>query len=1025
MPGIDARNVTCSFPKWPRLRPALLLCWLCALASVGRGQVPDVYLGKRIVETFVAGESAALIDPDDLRLPRGASATRAVLRSLTTRLLATGDWVDVQVDVLPGEGGVRLRLMLRPKIVVARVEVSGQDELDEAAVLDAVRISDGSAATDEDLQAVASRVRAAYAERGFFETTVSASFRATAEPARKVLMVDIVEGVATRLHTIQFTGYGPPYAPKLISAMGTDVGDVYDKQVLDAAVTKGARYLRAQGYLEARLAEPEVVLRGQQADVRIEARVGPRYDLRIWGMAPLTHADVVAALDFEHAPLSRSHQHGALVDGVVDLYARSGMPNAKVEIRRLRGRRSGRAVLEVHVKPGTALTIVNIEFPGAHLLGQQRLRDQVYSYLEEDLPGTGIVLPVDAEVVDALAHGERRQKRTVPKPMRKDPRTTYYESTYADAIEHIENLGRAEGLLSIKAGPVRIRRLSDAQGALGANRAVVEIPVVEGPRTRLHAVELRGAEVMTPREVLVIAGLKRNEPLSYVALEEARRRVLDAYKERGYFFARVEPQVRISEDRTRALVLLEVVERFPVHVGRIVVRGAERTRESYIRDVIKLGEGDHYSPSKAQRSEEALQALGVFSGVQVSLQDPELAARVKTLIVQVSERPNQYLDFSSGVSTGQGLRGGFEYGYRNLFGQAIGLALRVQLSYQLFFVDKELERRFKDLTALNQRIERRVSLGISIPRTPFLDDVKTSVDLVHLRQNERDFGIESSGVGVTMTYRPFRRITTVFGADVENNRVDLFVDEVLEEFLKDVTDPRLQRLLRVPEGETTLVGLRATVSYDRRDSPFTPTRGLFLSLDGELARALRTDEADAAVGGAPYRSEFLKLALTANGYVPITKGVVFAGQLRLGRIFHLRSDSETYPNRAFFLGGVDTIRGYFEDALVPQDKADEIVRDPLLSAAGVVRNGDIFVLLRGEVRFPLYGELHGGVFADMGNLWVDPGQVNLLDLRPSVGVGLRMATPVGPIALDYGVLIRRRRALQEPFGALHFSIGLF
>jgi outer membrane translocation and assembly module TamA len=36
-----------------------------------------------------------------------------------------------------------------------------------------------------------------------------------------------------------------------------------------------------------------------------------------------------------------------------------------------------------------------------------------------------------------------------------------------------------------------------------------------------------------------------------------------------------------------------------------------------------------------------------------------------------------------------------------------------------------------------------------------------------------------------------------------------------------------------------------------------------------------------------------------------------------------------------------------------------------------------------------------------------------------------VTTPVGPIALDYGVVLRRREDFGEPFGTLHFSIGLF
>ena len=63
--------------------------------------------------------------------------------------------------------------------------------------------------------------------------------------------------------------------------------------------------------------------------------------------------------------------------------------------------------------------------------------------------------------------------------------------------------------------------------------------------------------------------------------------------------------------------------------------------------------------------------LGVFTSVSIGLEEPGLPAKSKSVVVRVTERLNQFLHFSAGVSTGQGVRGGFEYGYRNLFGQAM------------------------------------------------------------------------------------------------------------------------------------------------------------------------------------------------------------------------------------------------------------------------------------------------------------------------------------------------------------------
>jgi outer membrane protein insertion porin family len=295
----------------------------------------------------------------------------------------------------------------------------------------------------------------------------------------------------------------------------------------------------------------------------------------------------------------------------------------------------------------------------------------------------------------------------------------------------------------------------------------------------------------------------------------------------------------------------------------------------------------------------------------------------------------------------------------------------------------------------------------------------------------------------------------VEAVDFENNNIDLFANnscaeqpastsdetsmmpadssmalpqcQTLKQLIQNTQDPRVKRLLRVPEGDSNLIGLRLSVSYDQRDSAFVPSRGYFLSAASELASTLNTlsDEE-----GSRYFSQFFKVQVTGSGYIPLGHGVVLAAQLRVGRIVHFSADpkkQQTYPNRAFFLGGVETLRGYYEDQLIPQDVADAAIKDHNQAeiTKSAVRAGDAFVLVRGEVRFPIYGQLGGGVFADFGNLWADAANMNPFDLRPTAGAGLRLSTPVGPIAVDYGVVLQRRREFGEPFGTLHFSIGLF
>ena len=970
-----------------------------------------------MVAVEIAGEAAAIVSPGDVGISVGSVLSRPLVRTAVLDLLRTGRFTDVQIDAVAEGDGVRLLVVLLPRVVIDRVDITGDEHVSEQAIRDALRVSERATVLVAELDAQARAITNLYAERGFLGAEVEVSLRDTDDPSHKVLMVHVAEGAPARLRRIDFIGEQPVDEVPVLAAMKSQVGSILDRTALVSDAHAAEVWLREHGYLEAELGDPLVTIAGQEARVSIASHIGPLYRVQITGASPYGPAELFEALQIGREALTPLDLKTTFPERGRDFYARRGFADAKIEVRAARGPKPGTAVLAVLVRPGQQLRVVSVSFAGARHFTRGFLKDQLLSYLSEELPGSTVLAPVDSEVADGLLVGDPQgQRRSTPRPAVTDPAEIFYAPAYDKAIEHIVELYREQGYQSAKLGPLRVERI-------GEDRAAVLIPVIEGPQTRLLSVRLKGASAISPREVLAVSGLRQGQPFSHVALDQARRRILDMYHDRGHAFAKVDARVRTSSDATRAEVDMEVIEGVPVTVDRIIIRGADRTSHQLVRRVMRIEPGDLFRPKAARESERELGSLGVFSSASVTLEDPELPARIKAVVVTVSERHNQFLDFGAGLSTGQGLRGGFEYGYRNLFGQAVSMTLRVQLAYQLFFVDDEIEQRF-DALPIEDRLERRVSLGTTIPRTPLLGRVRTSIDLVHLRDNERDFGLDQNAIGLTFAHSPVQQLTLTLGSDLENNDVDLFVSEALSEYLERETNPRLRRLLRVPEGTSTLVALRSSISYDRRDSAFVPTRGFFASATADLARTLESEPDEFEMVGK-FESSFLKLSTTASGYIPVGGSVVLAGQARIGRIVHLTDASQTYPNRAFFLGGVDTMRGFLEDELIPADVAERIALDPELDPNAVVRAGDAFVLFRAEIRFPLYGQLSAGIFSDFGNLWADAANLDPLQLRPTAGAGLRLGTPVGPIALDWGWNLAPRRVLSERTNAIHFSIGLF
>jgi outer membrane protein assembly factor BamA len=139
----------------------------------------------------------------------------------------------------------------------------------------------------------------------------------------------------------------------------------------------------------------------------------------------------------------------------------------------------------------------------------------------------------------------------------------------------------------------------------------------------------------------------------------------------------------------------------------------------------------------------------------------------------------------------------------------------------------------------------------------------------------------------------------------------------------------------------------------------------------------------------------------------------------------------------FFLGGIDSIRGYLQDSLVPQDIAEQILdpRSELNLEQVVIRGGDVFVNPRLELRIPLTASVQTALFVDAGNLWTRPKLIRPFVLRYAIGSGLRITTPIGPLVFDYGFNVHSvldelglnpdAERAWEDIGAFHFSIGLF
>src|SRR5690606_41111358 len=62
---------------------------------------------------------------------------------------------------------------------------------------------------------------------------------------------------------------------------------------------------------------------------------------------------------------------------------------------------------------------------------------------------------------------------------------------------------------------------------------------------------------------------------------------------------------------------------------------------------------------------------------------------------------------------------------------------------------------------------------------------------------------------------------------------------------------------------------------------------------------------------------------------------------------------------------------------------------------------------RVELRIPVLGSIQTALFIDAGNLWYDRSQFQPFNWRYTVGTGVRIETPGGPLVFGYGFNVAR------------------
>jgi outer membrane protein insertion porin family len=445
-------------------------------------------------------------------------------------------------------------------------------------------------------------------------------------------------------------------------------------------------------------------------------------------------------------------------------------------------------------------------------------------------------------------------------------------------------------------------------------------------------------------------------------ISDAAQIIEKYYHDQGYIVAKVN-DIRMDQEGILTVFINEGM------TEGIIIKGNEKTKNHVITRELKLKIGEPFNSKDAKRSIERLNNLGFFEDVNMKL-NPGREPNAVVAEVDVKEQKTGTFTIGGGYSKSDGLTSIIGLGDTNFKGTGNNLNVSFQHGYSSI-----------------------AGTGWNVNFTnPYIDKKETSlsVSLFNSVSEVSDYGYNGDNTTLRSTYyRRSRGFNITLGRPegeyVKNyitltKRTDLYVehDSGPVDYSAAVGDTDYNsnynaKYLAKNFGEVHSVTLARV--YDTRDNIFNPTEGKRVSLTTEIAGQ--------GLGG---QFDFNKYIIDGRKYFKVGSKQVLAFHVSAGAV-----DGDVPDASKFSVGGIDTLRGY----------EDNEFKGNKMFAATV------------EYRYPIANKVEGVLFTDAGNAW--DGTYKLNDLKYSVGMGLRVSTPIGPIRLDYGH--------GKEGGRTHFSFG--
>ena len=619
------------------------------------------------------------------------------------------------------------------------------------------------------------------------------------------------------------------------------------------------------------------------------------------------------------------------VENIKRLYIDKGYPEVQIMTSIEAEGEDGRGVLVYEIAEGGKIFIKDIEFDGNEFYSDRTLSGKIETSTRNFLLSW------------ISGSGKLNQEKLSGDAQRLE---SYYHNT---------------GFLNAQVGDPVVSS-GEEPGAL-----IVTFPIIEGERFKVGDVAIGGEMLPADdlKKMMKFINIRDEKWFNREAVQQDVKNLQTYYSDRGYAHCVVEPRINGPHDDNKLDVEYLVTLNQVVYFDRITIVGNDKTRDKVIRRQLNVVEGDKFSSSKIQSSQNNLMRSTYFEQVNL-VPGPSDSEDKMNLRVEVKERPTGSFQIGGGYSNYNSVFGVIRLTQDNLFGYGRRLALEANIGSKNNYFNVS----FTD---------------------PWVFDIPLTLGFdVFKYQNKYDYYTKDSLGGALRAGYPIWGNFYLSGSYSFEN-IDI------SDVSADSSDS-LKSMMQYTKESIATVSLRR----DTRDHFFFPT-------DGSVTR-LTYAKASNLFGGDTSYSRY-----EAEGAVwvpaPFWKGASLMLHSEIGYMEEDKKDGlPTYEK--YMLGGINSVRGYEWYSISPKDP---VTNETI--------GGEKSLTVNLEFAFPILREegLYGVVFYDMGNVWAKSDSYSFSDIRKSYGGGLRYLSPMGPFRIEYGRVISPRD--DDPKGQWEFTMG--